>query len=117
MSLALYMDVHIPRAITTGLRLHEVNVLTAQEDNTTTFSDPALLDRATALERILFTFDADFLLEATRRQQEGIFFSGLVYTHRLGISIGECIHDLNIIAQAGEKGDVANHILFLPLSK
>jgi hypothetical protein len=117
MSLALYMDVHIPRAITTGLRLQGVDVLTAQEDNATTFSDPALLDRATSLSRVLFTFDTDLLVEATRRQREGILFVGLVYAHPLSLPIGGCIHDLTIIAQAGEKGDVTNHVLFLPLSK
>ena len=32
MTVALYMDVHIPRAITVQLRLSGVDVLTAQED-------------------------------------------------------------------------------------
>jgi len=32
MAIALYMDVHIPKAITVGLRLRGVEVLTAQED-------------------------------------------------------------------------------------
>ena len=32
MSIALYMDAHVPRAITIGLRLLHVDVLTAQED-------------------------------------------------------------------------------------
>ena len=45
MAVALYMDVHIPRAITIGLRLRGVDVLTAQEDNAATLLDPALLDR------------------------------------------------------------------------
>ena len=31
MPIALYMDVHIPRAITTGLLLLDVDVITAQE--------------------------------------------------------------------------------------
>ena len=31
MSVALYMDVQVPRAITTGLRLRGVDVITAQE--------------------------------------------------------------------------------------
>jgi len=117
MALAFYMDVHIPRAITTELHLQGVNVITAQEDNAATFSDTVLLDRATVLERVLFTFDADFLVEATRRQREGIFFAGIVYTHRLQLPIGKCIHDLSIIAQAGEKEEIANRVLFLPLSK
>ena len=32
MTVALYMDVRVHRAITTGLRLRDVDVLTAQED-------------------------------------------------------------------------------------
>jgi len=31
-ALALYMDHHVPRAITVGLRLRQVDVLTANED-------------------------------------------------------------------------------------
>ncbi len=34
MPIALYMDHHVPRAITLGLRLREVDVLTAYEDGT-----------------------------------------------------------------------------------
>jgi hypothetical protein len=49
MSVALYFDVHVRRAVTEGLRLREVDVLTAQEDGAATMDDPILLDRAMAL--------------------------------------------------------------------
>lgn len=49
MALTLYMDVHVPRAITNGLRRRGVQVVTAQEDGTAEFDDPPLLDRATEL--------------------------------------------------------------------
>jgi hypothetical protein len=42
------MDVHVPRAITEGLRLRGVDVLTAQADGTAELFDDKLLDRATA---------------------------------------------------------------------
>lgn len=45
MTIALYMDVHVHRAITTGLRLRDVDVLTAQEDGYRTANDDRLLDR------------------------------------------------------------------------
>jgi len=32
MPLAVYMDQHVPRAITNGLRLRQIDVLTAAED-------------------------------------------------------------------------------------
>jgi Domain of unknown function (DUF5615) len=49
MSLAFYMDEHVPRSITAGLRLRNIDVLTVQEDGRTGFPDPQVLDRATEL--------------------------------------------------------------------
>ena len=72
------MDAHIPRAITLGLRMRTVDVLTAQEDGAGTLPDPALLERATQLGRVLFTFDDDLLLEAVKRQAETKPFSGVI---------------------------------------
>ena len=53
--IALYMDHHVPRAITEGLRLRDIDVITAYEDDADKLDDPALLNRATALSRVLFT--------------------------------------------------------------
>src|SRR5438067_938388 len=50
-SVAVYMDVHIDRAITDALRGRGVDVVMAQEDGSDTLDDPALLDRALALSR------------------------------------------------------------------
>ena len=44
------MDVHIKRAVADGLRLRDVDVLTAQEDSAAEFDDEVLLDRTTELE-------------------------------------------------------------------
>lgn len=115
MAISFYMDVHIPRAITAGLLLRKVDVITAQQDNTATLLDADLLDRATALERIVFTYDDDFLVEASMRQTKGIPFAGIVYTHPSRISIGQCIEELTLIAHVGEKKDLINHVQFLPL--
>jgi hypothetical protein len=41
MSIAFYMDHHVPRAITVGLRLRGVDVLTAYEDGQSELADPA----------------------------------------------------------------------------
>lgn len=115
MSIALYMDHHVPRAITIGLRLQGVDVLTAFDDGASQLDDAALLNRATELGRVLFTQDDDLLIEATRRQKEGIHFSGVIYAHQLHISIGACIRDLSLISQAGEPEDMIDQVQFLPL--
>lgn len=48
------MDVHVPLAITRGLRRRGVDVITAQQDGTTRLEDPDLMDRALELNRLLF---------------------------------------------------------------
>ena len=76
MGLALYMDHHVPRAI---------------------------------------THDDDLLVEAARRKSEGLGFAGVVFAHPLHTSIGACVHNLELIAKAGEPGDLIGRALFLPL--
>lgn len=115
MAAALYIDAHIPRAITLGLRLRGIDVLTAQEDNTADFPDSELLNRAQVLQRVMFTFDDDMIVIATKRQREGIAFAGVIYAHPLHSSIGTCIRDLEIMAKAVEPEEMANRIEFLPL--
>lgn len=115
MAIAFYMDHHVPRAIIVGLRLRGVDVLTAYEDDASELDDPELLDRADELERVLFTQDDDLLAEAAKRQREGIPFRGVIYAHQLRVSIGICIHDLEVIAKAGEPEDLINRVQFLPL--
>lgn len=88
MPIKLYMDHHVPRAITLGLRLRGVDVITAYEDSAHQLDDLALLDRAKELRRALFTRDDDLLIEAAKRQEENISFSGVIFAHQLAVSIG-----------------------------
>jgi Domain of unknown function (DUF5615) len=109
------MDQHVPRAITTGLRVRTIDVLTAAEDDASTLADPALLDRASMHGRVLFTQDDDLLTEASYRQAEGIPFAGVIYAHQMRVSIGACIRDLALIATAGDPDDLRNSVFYLPL--
>ena len=76
-----YLDHNVPATIATGLRLRGIDVITSQEDGTTTLDDNSLLDRATSLERILFTQDEDLLAIARSWQQTGVDFAGVAYAH------------------------------------
>ena len=109
------MDHHVPRTITEGLRIRGVDVLTTAEDDSDRLQDPLLLDRAGELNRILFTRDKDFLIETTKRQRSGQSFIGVIYAHQLRISIGNCIRDLQLIAEACEPEDFFNRVEHLPL--
>ena len=109
------MDVHVRRAITVALVDRGIDILTAQLDGTAELPDPELLDRATDLGRVLFSQDQDLLAEAARRQRAGIPFAGVIYGHQLYVTIGQCIADLEMIAKAATREDLANRVQFLPL--
>jgi len=113
--LRLYMDVHVDFAITAGLRLRQVDVLTAQEDGTTRLDDEPLLDRAASLNRVLFTQDEDFLTMAGERQARGSFFAGLIYGHQRAATIGQYVRDLELVCKVFEPEEMAHQIQYLPL--
>lgn len=109
------MDVHVPYAITTELRLRGVNVLTAQEDGAGQEDDARLLDRAFALGRILMTQDTGFLREAARRKKKGERFAGIVFAPQMEVTIGQCVRDLELIARASVTDEWVNSVQYLPL--
>jgi predicted nucleic acid-binding protein len=114
-SVAFYMDHHVYSVITDTLREHGYEVVTAEQDGHSDENDQALLDRATALGRVLVTYDTDLLVEGAARQRRGQQFTGIVYAHQLRLTIGQIIYDLEIIGSAGTADDCANMIYQLPL--
>lgn len=116
MALLLYMDVHVPAAITEGLRRRDVDVLTSQEDGTREADDEALLARAVDLDRMLFSEDRDLLRIAREWQLRGQSFPGLVFAHQSGLSIGQCIEDLELLVKCCDPDEMASRVIFLPLS-
>jgi len=115
MPLAIYMDVHVPIAITEGLRRRNIDVLTSQEDGTTELDDEPLLARATELGRLLFTQDQDFLRFSPRWQQSGRLFVGILYAHQQGASLGRLVEDIELVAACGEPQELSNRVTYLPL--
>lgn len=115
MSLSIYMDENVPRQITVGLRLREIDVLTVQEDKRSGIPDPQVLDRAHELKRVLFTRDDDLLAIAHQRQKNAQSFSGVIYSHPQGSSIGDCVCDLELIATVCTIEDCADQVQYLPL--
>jgi len=115
LSIVLYFDEHVPRAVAHGLRLRGVDVITVQDDDRRGIADHLLLDRATELGRPLFTQDEDLLAEAHLRQKAGTHFSGVIYAPQLRVTIGICVRDLHLIAEAMEADELANRVEFIPL--
>lgn len=109
------MDENVPAAITEGLRLRGVDVLTAQEDGRRKTDDDRLISRASELGRLLFSRDKHMLEHGERRQRLGIGFTGIVYAHQRNVSIGQCISDLELVCMAGALEEFADRVEFLPL--
>jgi len=114
-SLRLYFDHHVPRAIAVGVRQRGIDVLTTEADGTADRDDEFLLQRATELGRVVFTQDRDFLVLAADWQRARREFPGMVYAHQLRITIGAAIHDLVLIASLMNPDDIRNRVEFLPL--
>jgi Domain of unknown function (DUF5615) len=115
LSVALYLDANVPRQIAVGLRLRAIDVITVQEDQRAGLPDPQVLDRATELQRVLFSRDDDLLAIAHQRQQTDRPFYGVIYSHPKGSSIGDCVRDLELIATFCDPEDCINQVQYLPL--
>ena len=116
MSVPLYMDHHVKAAITEGLRNRGVDVLTSAEDGAEQWDDNRILQRAKHLGRAVFTQDDDLLGLADQWLESGRDFAGVIYAHQLGITIGQAIRDLELIAKVLEPEEMRNRIEFLPYS-
>lgn len=113
MAVSLYMDVHVPVAITEQLRHRSVDVLTANEDGCGRYADEKLLNRARELGRVLFTQDIRFRSMAEDWQRERRPFSGLIFGHQLHGTIGRFVEDLEFIAKASDLAEWGNVVVHL----
>jgi hypothetical protein len=115
MAISLYFDVHVDHAIAGQLRLREVDVLTAQDDGADRLADEVLLERASQLGRPIVTHDIQFHPMTESWQLLGRPFCGLIFAHQLKVSIGQCVHDLELIAKATDAEDWVSAVVRLPL--
>ena len=111
----LYMDVHVPSAITEGLRRRGIDVVTSQEDGTREADDEVLLTRATGFTRLLFTQDEDLLKLAPKWQASGKPFTGIAFAHQMGASIGRLIEDLELLVLCAAEEELNSRVTYLPL--
>jgi len=104
-----YMDAHIPRAVTRGLRQRGVNVHTAQEAGLRTADDLEHLRLAAAQNRVMVSQDVDFLI----LHKAGVPHAGLVYAPQQ-TSIGELVRGLMLICDILTPAEMRGRVEFLP---
>ena len=95
-----YMDEHVPRAVTQGLRRRRVEVMTAEDEQH--------LVLALGEGRVIFTQDADFL----RLHASGRPHAGIVYAPQ-GTAVGTIVRSLMLIFDVLTPEDMPSHVEFV----
>jgi predicted nuclease of predicted toxin-antitoxin system len=103
-----YMDEHVPRAVSEGLRRRGVDVATTQEAGQLGADDDVQLAYATSQGRALFTQDDDFLRLAAGE----ITHAGIIYAPQ-GTSIGTMVRGLMLISEVYTDEEMVNHVEYL----
>ena len=115
MTVRYYFDHHIHNAIVAALQSAGVDCLTAEDDGRAAERDPKLLDRSTALGRVLVSNDSDFFEIAKERWATGRTFAGIIRLKQDLMTIGEAIEELHLIAVATEAEEWVDRLMFLPM--
>jgi predicted nuclease of predicted toxin-antitoxin system len=106
--IAFYMDEHVPSAVSQGLRLRGVDVLTAQDADMRGASDEDHFALAVHEKRTIFTQDADFLrLHASNHAHAGIVFAAQ------GTPPGAIVRSLVLIHEVLRPEEMAGRVEFV----
>jgi hypothetical protein len=84
-------------------------VLTAQEANRCGLPDPNQLAFATAEERVLVTFDTDYLA----LHQSGVLHAGIAWCQEQKYSIGRLVRILRLLHGVMDRDSMRNHVEYL----
>jgi hypothetical protein len=108
-AIQFYFNQHVPGAVARGLRLRGIDVLTAQEAGRCGLPDDEQLHFALTEERVLVTFDADYLVLAA----QGNPHAGIAFAYADRYRIGQLISDLLVMHGVYSRDDMRNHVEYL----
>jgi hypothetical protein len=103
------MDQHFPGPVTQGLRRLGIDVLTAQDAGRCGLPDSDQLAFATTEERVLITFDTDFLA----LHQSGISHTGIAWCPQQKYGIGMLIQLLELLHGVTDRDQMRNRLEYL----
>lgn len=104
-----HLDENVSNAIAQGLRRRNIDVTTVPEVGLIGADDDEQIIFALSQQRVIFTFDDDFL----RLASQEINHAGIIYTRQQTRSIGTIIADLILIWECLEPEYMQNRVEFL----
>jgi hypothetical protein len=104
-----FMDQHFPGPVSRGLRRHGINVLTAQDAGRCGKTDLEQLEFATADQRVIASFDSDFLA----LHRSGVQHAGIAWCPEQKYSIGQLIQALLLLHGVLDREAMRNHVEYL----
>lgn len=104
-----YLDQHISGAVSKGLRLHGIDVLSAQEAGRCGLPDPDQLAFATTQERVMVTFDPDYLA----LHNAGTPHAGIAWCSATKYRVGFLIQMLILLHGVADRDAMKNRVEYL----
>ncbi len=104
-----YLDQHYPNQVAQGLRQRGIDVLTTQDAGRCGLHDPDQLQFATFQERVMVTFDSDYLALHSGGGQH----TGIVWCPMLKYSIGQLIQMLVLLHGVLDRDEMRNRLEYL----
>jgi len=104
-----FFDQNIYGPVFTGVSQSGIDVLTAQQAGRCGLADPDQLAFAQAQERVLVTFDPDFLA----LHNSGILHASIAWCHATKYSFGQLIRLLVLLHAVSDKGSMKNRVEYL----
>ena len=108
-ALQFFFDQHIPSAVASGIRQHSLDVITAQEVGRCGFLDPDQLSYATAVDRVVVTFDSDYIV----LHNSGVAHAGIAWAPSTKYSIGQLVRMLVLLHSVIDRDSMRNHLEYL----
>ena len=106
--ITFYMDEHVAKSVTEGLRRRGVDVVTVQELGLQSGEDQQHLQRAAQEGRVVVTQDTDFL----RLHAAGVSHGGIVYAPQQ-TPVPQMLRGLMLIYDVLTPEDMIRHVEFL----
>jgi len=113
--LRLLADEHVHGGLVHGIRLRQPDIITVQEAGLSGKSDPELLTWAAANGRIMISEDRKTLIRQARLRIAGGLPMPGIFILRKGLTFGQMIDEILIVANCNEPAEWESRIEHLPL--